>query len=131
MNVITPTKKTPKHLKTAIKVAEANDQYPKWRLGGVMMKGGSLQAIGMNKLHTSPQIASDEHLDALSTHAEEDTLKRCGNPKGTVLYLARVGRNGKPAMARPCKDCEAMLRNSRVKKVIYTIGPHEFGTLYL
>lgn len=123
--------KIPRQLKIAIKIAEANDSYPKWRFGGLVLKGGAVRSVGISKLHTHPSIASDEHLVDISTHAEEDALRRCGSPKGATMYLARVGRNGLPAMAKPCSICEDLLRDSRIKKVIYTIGPKEFGTLYL
>lgn len=123
--------KIPRHLKTAIKIAEANDLYPKWRLGAVIIKGGALRSVGLNKLHTKASVASDEHIQDLSTHAEEDALRRCGNPKGATIYIARVGRNGKPAMAKPCEYCEPMLREAGVKKVKYTIGPNEYGVLNL
>lgn len=130
MSVTTITK-TPKHLKTAIKIAEANDMYPKWSFGAVLIKGGALRSVGMNKLHTHASIASDEHLSDLSTHAEEDALRRCGNPRGATLYIARVGRNGLPALAKPCSTCEPMLREARVKRVVYSIGPREYGVLNL
>lgn len=123
--------KVPKQLKTAVKIAEANDQYEKWRFGSLIVKGGAVRSVGISKLHTHPSIASDEHLGDISTHAEEDALRRCGSPKGATMYLARVGRNGLPAMAKPCKVCEDLLVDARIKRVIYTIGPKEFGTLYL
>lgn len=129
MNVIST--RTKKNLDYAIKIAEANDAYPKWRFGAIITKGGSLRSVGLNKLHTKASIASDEHLEDLSTHAEEDALRRCGNPKGATIYVARVGRNGKPALAKPCEHCEPMLRNAGVKRVIYTIGPKEYGVLRL
>lgn len=121
----------PRHLNTAIKIAEANEMYPKWKFGSIVIKGGSVRAVGINKLHTKASIASDEHLLDLSTHAEEDALNRCGNPKGATIYIARVGRNGLPALARPCPECKRMLSKAGIRRAIYTIGPKEHGVLNL
>jgi tRNA(Arg) A34 adenosine deaminase TadA len=121
--------KMPKHLLTAIKVAEANENYPKWQLGSVIIKGGSTRAVGMNRLHTKASVASDEHLHRLATHAEEDALKRCGVPHGATIYVARIGRNGKVAMARPCQRCRLVLKGSGIKRAVYTITPTDYGVL--
>ena len=122
-------KRLPRHLSTAIKIAESNDLYPKWKFGAIILKGGAVQAVGMNKLHTPASVASDEHLMSLSTHAENDALKRCGSTKGATIYVARVGRNGQPALARPCKQCRKLLLEAGIRRAIYTIGAHEFGIL--
>ena len=50
---------------------------------------------------------------------------------GSVVAVARLSSTGEWALAKPCKACEALLRNCRVKKVFYTIGPREYGALEL
>lgn len=123
--------KFPKHLQTAVKVAEANEHYEKWRLGSVVIKGGNIRALGMNRLHTEANQASDKHVHDLSTHAEADALKRCGVTRGSIIYVARIGRNGKIAMAKPCRRCTILLRNAGIKRAVYTINSTNYGVLTL
>ena len=120
-----------RHLNSALRVAEANEFYHKWRLGAIIMKGGSMRSVGVSELHAPARIASIEHLKDISTHAEIDALSRCGSPKGSTVFVARVGRNGKAAMAKPCDDCTEALREHGVKRVVYTVNPTAFDTLRL
>ena len=63
------------------------------------------------------------------THAEYRLLTRLG-PFGTI-YVARVAGVGGStwAMARPCDHCQAAMASRWVKRVFYTIGPGEYGSL--
>lgn len=59
-------------------------------------------------------------------HAEARALRKAGS--GAIIWVARVLRkNGEWAMARPCGRCQALIKNRKVKKVYYTIGPNEYG----
>lgn len=58
-------------------------------------------------------------------HAEARALRKAD--AGCVLYVARIKRDGNWAIAKPCKFCQALIRNKRVKRVYYTIGPGEYG----
>ena len=58
-------------------------------------------------------------------HAEARVLKKAG--LGAILYVARVTRDKKWCMAKPCASCQNLIRSRRVKRVVYTIGPNEFG----
>lgn len=51
--------------------------------------------------------------------------------RGSVVAVARVSAYGVPAMARPCKACQTILRNYNVSKVIYTIAEDEVGIMEL
>ena len=49
---------------------------------------------------------------------------------GSIVYVARTRRDdGRLAMAKPCPNCERVLRNRGVSKVIYSIAENEWGTL--
>ena len=51
---------------------------------------------------------------------------------GAIVFVARVLRDGiTVGMARPCPDCERLLRQMKVRKVYYTIAPDEYGVLVL
>lgn len=87
--------------------------------GCVIVLGGSVQAMGVNKRTNDPFIHKDLHW--LSEHAEMAALRRCKRTKGSTLYVARVNRRGQERMSRPCPKCMKLLKDAGVKKVIYTI----------
>jgi cytidine deaminase len=61
-----------------------------------------------------------------SSHAEGRVLRKLG--KGGVIFVARVSRGDRTlAMARPCGMCQVRLKAFNVKKVYYTINPHQYG----
>jgi len=52
-------------------------------------------------------------------HAEIDSLIRCqGEPY--AMYIARVKKDGSPALAKPCPICQGAIRDAGIKKVYYT-----------
>lgn len=63
-------------------------------------------------------------------HAEYKVCKKID--AGATVYVARIKNiDGKQvfAMARPCHDCMKLLKSKKVKRVYYTIGSNEFGTI--
>jgi len=59
-------------------------------------------------------------------HAEARLTKKLGF--GATVYVARVSRgSGELAMARPCENCQSILKAFRVKKVYYTISKNQWG----
>lgn len=60
-----------------------------------------------------------------SVHAEAKVLRK--SDIGCELYVVRVSKkDGSWCMAKPCKNCQVLIRNRGVKKVYYTTGPNEF-----
>ena len=64
-----------------------------------------------------------------SHHAEARVVRKLD--RGSEVWVARVKRDGSWGMAKPCPSCERRLRSSRVTRVVYTVGPDEFGVLEL
>lgn len=63
-------------------------------------------------------------------HAEYKVCRKID--AGAIVYVVRIKYvDGKQvfAMSRPCPDCMRILKSKKVKKVYYTIGPDEFGTI--
>lgn len=103
-----------------------------WMLCAVGFKGSRVCSIGYNKPKTEP---STRHLikkhsiqkmyeDAkhcyLSEcrHAEVDCLK---NQRGMdTLVICRHKKDGSMGLARPCKICQAALRDSSVTRIFYS-----------
>jgi pyrimidine deaminase RibD-like protein len=59
-----------------------------------------------------------------SGHAEARAIRKAD--KGATIYVARITRSGNWANARPCKKCQALIRNACISKVYYTISPNEY-----
>lgn len=120
----------PRHLRPAIQIAISNTQYDKWRVGAVVVRGGNIIAMGQSKLNTDPGLCDFEQIgirDRVSVHAEESALKRCGNPRRATLYVARVGRNGKVALAKPCQKCAKLIEAHQIRRVYYTVSPDTYA----
>lgn len=54
-------------------------------------------------------------------HAEARLCKKLGKDAPMVIVV-RVSKTGELAMAKPCPNCERLLKRYRVKKVFYTTG---------
>jgi tRNA(Arg) A34 adenosine deaminase TadA len=60
-----------------------------------------------------------------SAHAEYRALRKAG--VGSILFVARVKKNGDYALAKPCVYCEQIIRSRKVKRVYYTISNDKYG----
>jgi pyrimidine deaminase RibD-like protein len=92
------------------------------RHGAIVVKSGSVVGTGFNKNRNHPLFVSPEHIKShCSRHAEVEALKEAGgNADGAVLYVARVNNQGQDRNSRPCNLCEEVIKESKIKKVIYT-----------
>lgn len=45
---------------------------------------------------------------------------------GATVFVVRVKANGEFGMAKPCEDCQKILRFKGVKKVYYTVNNNEY-----
>jgi deoxycytidylate deaminase len=89
--------------------------------GSVIVKGGRVISTGLNKERSHPRIVSSEHIkDHCSVHAEIDAIKKAKDVSGATIYVARVNRHGEQRDSKPCSRCYEVIRNSGIKKIIYT-----------
>jgi tRNA(Arg) A34 adenosine deaminase TadA len=107
--------------------AEAAKEYPERRDNRSFILG----AVGLRNdgvLVTARNIAAQ---DVVPTHHAEARVVRKLTPN-SVVWVARVSKaTGEWTMSKPCQSCEGRMRAAGVKKVVYTIAPNEWGTLYL
>jgi|GEM_PF-1741431 tRNA(Arg) A34 adenosine deaminase TadA len=90
-----------------------------------------LGAIGLRNDDVLVSSRNVPGRDVVPDHHAEARLSRKLTP-GSTVWVARVARrDGSWAMARPCPGCEIRLRSSGVKRVVYTIGPNEWGVMDL
>lgn len=113
------TNKDRSFLRLAARVAGASEM--KQKHGAVIVKGGRVMSVGINKWRNDPEnIESEKARSSCSTHAEVDALSRVNNPSGATLYIARVNRSGKSLLSAPCENCWVAIRNSGIRKVVFT-----------
>jgi len=88
-----------------------------------------LGAVGVRNdgvIVSSRNIAAPDYAP---DHHAETRLARKLTPNSTV-WVARIARrDGSWALARPCTGCEMRLKQSGVKRVVYTIAPNEWGII--
>lgn len=107
-------------IRIANKHAAKSDYY--FRLGCVITKGKRVLSTGHNSIRYC-----EANVYKNSRHAEMDAiLKLIHKPNGlsslagATIYVSRVTRAGKPAMARPCGRCMDLILSVGIKEVIYT-----------
>ena len=86
-------------------------------------------SVGQSRLRCNPAHCDFDVLgvkERVSVHAEQDALSRCGDPKGAILYVARIGRSGNVGLAKPCGSCQRKLIKAGVKRVYYTVDAEHF-----
>jgi deoxycytidylate deaminase len=92
--------------------------------GAVVVKAGSVVGTGYNKNKNHPMAVSPEHIKThCSRHAEMEAIRDANwNVKGAILYVARVNKQGQDRNSKPCRYCQVVIDNTKIKKVIYTKG---------
>lgn len=105
-----------KYLNLAVNMAGASEM--KQQHGAVVVKGGRVLALGINKLKNHPEIISE--YNKCSVHAEADALSRVKNPAGCTVYVARINNSGDTMFSRPCDNCHRLMVSLGVSKVVYT-----------
>lgn len=103
----------------AARLALGCDKRKNYRLAAVCVRRDGAITFSRNELTQTPQPRC---------HAESRVLQKSDN--GCTLYVARVHADGCWAQSKPCSRCQAIIRNMGVSKVVYTIGPGEYGTWY-
>lgn len=107
-------------LDLALRVAEGSEVTH--RHGAVVVKSGKPVSLGWNKWRNREMILDTEGYNPnLTVHAEIDALSRVADPRGAVVYVARVGKHGDERFSRPCHNCAKALAAAGVKAVVYTV----------
>ncbi|MGH3799996.1 MAG: hypothetical protein ACRDTD_07685 [Pseudonocardiaceae bacterium] len=88
----------------------------RYRVGAVLVKGSRVLGQSANLPRNSPWV----DFKNATWHAEEALLRRFPPPQGAVLYVARIDKQGCPALARPCPRCQQVLAAHGIETVHYT-----------
>lgn len=104
-------------LRLAAKMAaESKDKHKSFSLACIAQRSDGVFVFATN-------IICPEHKTP-SAHAEARALRK--STSNSILWVARVLKDGSWALAKPCETCQSLIINRRVKKVYYTIGPLQY-----
>jgi len=98
--------------------------------GACLIKGGKLQAIGVNKFF---QIRFDNTSYKIGMHAEIDALSACNSKlsKGMDILVIRLSKSNELQYSRPCSSCIDKLQQRGIRKAYYSIGKEEIAFEYV
>lgn len=89
--------------------------------GAVVVRGGRVLGVGVNKERNHPMIVSTNHIkDHCSVHAEIDAIRKARDVSGATVYVARVNKRGQSRDSKPCSNCYDTMTNLGIRKIIYT-----------
>ena len=123
--------KTNKAFFRAAKTVSELSDYPKHKIGCVVVKGHRIISSSCNsatKCHPLQAKLDSEKYGVECpgrVHAEIAALLPLMRDKvdlnGASIYIFRQHKNGTLAMARPCSSCQKVIRQLGIKKVFYSI----------
>lgn len=113
----------PIHLRYA-KLQAAKSEC-KIKVGAVLCKKSTPIAMGCNREKSHPIWVRGK---SMSIHAEVSALMQvCNTPlRGATVYVYRQHKDGKPALARPCSNCQEILKMHGVKTMVYSVATEPY-----
>ena len=124
------TKTRRAYFKAARAMSKLSD-YKKQQVGCVATYKHKIISSGYNTTVTNPlqkhynQFRFDTDSTMHSKHAEIDCLLPLLNRKDidfsrVSLYIYREHKSGEPACARPCKSCQALIKELGIRHIYYS-----------
>lgn len=124
-------------LNMLVKVAAANDEFPKARLAAALVHRNKILSVGINRRKTDPMQAKfGKNKDSIFLHAEINCIKNAlkefdvEDIRGSTLYVCRVkGQDSRSkkrvwGLAKPCEGCSRAIAEFGIKNVVYTTDQH-------
>lgn len=119
-------------IKFAIDLANQNP-VEKFKVASfIVNKKGHVVSVGYNSItKTHPLQAKYATMSnrpmKVYLHAEIGALVKCRDSAPDTLYVARVWKDGTPSLAKPCKLCSLAIKESGVKRVVYSLNENEYA----
>ena len=120
-------------LRGAAKAAEQSG-HDTFRHGAALIKGGSILNVSANSdNHSSFGQRFRSSPGPATHHAELACILGIdkSSTTGATVYVARINKNGKWRMSKPCSMCHEAMKFAGIKKVVYTISDNEWGVYKL
>lgn len=112
----------PRYLQLA-RLLSAKSNY-KIQVGAVIVKHSKPVAVGWNTVMSHPRWVTEKcatrHAEIAAFVSTETSLK------GATVYVYRAHRDGTPALARPCENCQAVLAHAGVRSMVYSIAEYPY-----
>jgi tRNA(Arg) A34 adenosine deaminase TadA len=109
-----------KFMRLAAKIAESSTS--RFRVGAVLVRGGSVISVAPNDMSTKSKASSDYFGVPRCKHAEMRILRRfvpSMSLAGCKMYICRVNNDGRWMSSMPCRMCQIELYKRGVSKVYY------------
>lgn len=92
--------------------------HSRYQVGAAIYVGSKLISIGWNEDKTDPK----QHSIFRWRHAETAALvgTRKTDLNKATMYVARIIKSGGLRIAKPCSDCQRILKAAGIRKVVYT-----------
>ena len=97
------------------------------KVTAALLQGNRLLAIGYNQRKTHPLAKKfGKNSEAIYLHAEVDAIINAVRVwgiaalRGSTLKVARVLKNGTPALAKPCEGCQRAIIAFEIGEVEWT-----------
>ncbi len=123
-----------RYMDLAKRVAIQSD-FPDYRHGAVLVKGGSIRNTAHNKDNfcSFGKRFQKTHGGKTTVHAELGVILGLDRSitNGATIYVARVGKLEDYRMSKPCSMCHAAMKHVGIKKVVYTIDDRTVGSYKL
>lgn len=120
--ILTPSRRDRKFLDLALRVAELSTCRK--RHGCVLVKSGSVLALGVNRMRNDPAVIESDVPGGRGTiysyHAEAQAMSKAAQTKGATLYIARLNASG-AAYSRCCSRCLTLAMQNNIKAICYTV----------
>jgi len=75
-------------------------------------------------------VKSRNESTVVPCHAGHAEFRICGKiTPGSTVYVGRSLSDGTLGLAKPCKQCQAILKCHKIKRVYYSISDSEYGCM--
>src|SRR5690349_19301560 len=122
-----------KFIQLAVRTAYRSES--KFRLGAVLVKKNRVLSWGINKMKRShpAQLKYSDVPFLTGLHAELHTCIGLTEEDltGASIYVARLLKSGRTALALPCGGCRRFLQEAGVREAFYTDSQNSFSRLPL
>ena len=106
--------------------------YGKMRHGAILVKGGSVLSMGMNKSNFSSFGQRFRHASKgqATLHAEIDCILGLDKnmTKSADLYVVRTNSNKELCQSKPCPMCQSVLSFMGIYRVYWSVSPTEWDS---
>lgn len=106
-----------------------------FRVGSLLVRGSNIIRASKNqglKTHPLKKLMYPERAYK-GLHAEVSLLTglRPYDVENADVYVVRLLKSDRWALAKPCHECESFLRGMNIRRVFYSIEDNEYGCLKL